>query len=423
MGWRKGMKCLYIKIFCAAALCLILFSACAARQDVNHDETLAAVIASGQLLNAETLGPVNPEMMQSLFTRWVGSNLIHRVEVMDLVRAHTLPIQMAFARRFNAAFEREGNVLYGIFVEPGQFVHAGDVLAAAIHEPTPLLLEQHRQAHQAVAQWQQQTTRERDRLQAEIEAARDTWDVCPIHLALLELELEVFLFNAQQRHTAYQRQAEALDAQLYGEQITAPFDGFVSSVNFMQAGDPVIPNQTILVLEDVSSVMFTVLPGAGMPTLAMPLTADETRVVFRYGDVLPVEAAGHRFYVRVANDPFSAGVQSQSVYFLTLLDWEGFMPVLDAFDRDWLAVSRLVFNAHHVFHVYSQGMVIQPRAVQWDADRPFVWVVDESGRSRRRFITISNAPVMAYEEFKTGMNIFYAHVIEGLSPGEWVGSQ
>jgi biotin carboxyl carrier protein len=399
------------------AACLVFLAACTGRGGPsNHDETLAAVIAEGKLLS------------HALGVEAAAFNL-YTVGEHNLVREHSIPASVVFARSRSLAFERDGNYFDGFTVRVGQFVNEGDVLAIANHEPTDIQLEQLRQAREAQERVRHELQQEAYRIQAEIEytkialgvAGPEEWERLTIRLGLLELDLQQFNTDAETRRRETAEQVEEIERRLGGEEILAPFDGVIASIaTAARVGNPVIARQQMLVIDDVSSLMLRAAPVADPRRFVEFMFEWEVPVTLRYGNVVPVTVMGHTFDVRVANDPFTETLYDNPSYFLTLIDPGDIGPVLEEVDHNWQMVRYFSFNVDVTNYLYGGGMQIPFQAIHHDVNRPYVLLYDD-GFAGRRYITQSHYFTVGLFDLPfPGWGRVYWHVLCGVEPGQRV---
>ncbi|MCL2216464.1 MAG: hypothetical protein FWB91_05510 [Defluviitaleaceae bacterium] len=352
------------------------------------------------------------------------------VQAVDIIRTYNLSAFVGFSHR-GLFFEYvERSFFSELYVEIGQLVSAGEVLASAWYEPTEIFLAQHRQARNDLNRFEQNDIpAERARRQGEIERTRQAMFEAPagereryaLMILMQEQSYESFVFESRQRLQNMREDVLEMESRLAGERLIAPFDGLVTARMPVSHGDPIRESHVIVVVQDLSDMMMGISVGLGVGRTA--LAEHEQGHVLRYGDVFPmaVVSPAFEFYVRVASDPFAGGRPRELWYMLEPVDPSDIERLLYAVDNDWLRFTRLNFHIHPTWHMFSNAMVLPQRAVRFDGLaplRPYVLLYD-NGVSTRRFITLGHheftGPEMGLE--RSGR---YFHILSGLEVGQKV---
>jgi len=373
----------------------LIFTACTRTQNPNNfDNSLHAAIADGFIMSIDNA------------TATAGREL-NLIEVTVTEGSAQRPVSTVaqFLIREDLSFRHADRYINNVYVELGQLVSAGDVLATTIFEPPDILLAQQRLLRQEVARFEADSSIEYSRLRSEIEELRmaltfatdNEWERHSLRLSLYELRLENFLLNRRhERENFRTRQADMYDM-LAAEQIIAPFCGVITFVANVTHGATLLEGQRIISIADTSSLYFI--------TVLAPDT------VIRYGDVFPLEVTNVvEFYVRVISDNFAAGLQGPHTrHYLAPVNPSDIDALLYAIDYDWLELERLRMRAYPTWNMFGEGILMSDRNIHYDGYRPFV-LVYENGSIGRRFVTLApyNLPMR------------YVYIISGLEPGQWV---
>lgn len=392
------MKSLYgrLTMMACAVMAVLLLSACSRTQiSYSFDDSLHAAIADGFLMSIDNADAATAREL----------NLIE-VTVTD--GSTPRPISTVAAQlliREDLSFKQADRYLDNVYVELGQLVSAGDVLASTIFEPPDILLAQQRLLRQELARFEVDYANEYSRLRSVIEELRlaltfatdDEWERYSLKLSLYELRLENFLLDRRHERENFRRRQNEMYDMLAVEQIIAPFCGVITFVSNAAHGATLLEGQRVISIADTSSLYFVVA------------LAPDT--VIRYGDVFLLEVTDvAEFYVQVVNDNFAAGLPGANTrYYLTPVNPADIDALLYAVDHDWLELERMRMRIYPTWNMFGEGIIMSDRNIHYDAYRPFV-LVYENGSIGRRFVTI--APY--------SLPMRYVYIISGLEPGQWV---
>jgi len=393
------MRSLYHKIFVLLLAATLLFSACSRTQSShNFEESLYAAVADGYLMSVDTARTAAGH----------EPTLIEIIASDGGVQEASSPATARLLTHADLSFQHVDRLLNDIYVEQGQIVSAGDVLASTIFEPPEILLAQQRLLQQEIARFESNFSIEQSRIRSAIEelrislavAADNEWERYSLRLSLYELRLEYFLLNSRRERESFRSQQAYMDDMLEQEQLIAPFCGVITFAATILPGSTIPEGQRIVSIADTSSLFFTV-----------PVTPN---VLIRYGDIFPLVVPDMtEFYVRVINDNFAAGLGGSGIYYLLApVNQEDMGTLLYAMDYDWLRLNRITIHIFPTWNMPDEGIRLPMRNIRWDAYRPFVMVY-ENGSIGRRFITIAESP------FPTR----YVYIISGLEHGQWVVEQ
>jgi len=375
-------------------MAVLLLSACSRTQiSYNFDESLDAAIADGFIMPLDNVGAVAGREL----------NLIE-VTIADGSAPRPTTVTAHLIIREDLGFKHADRYLDNIYVELGQLVSAGDVIASTIYEPPDILLAQQRLLRQELARFEADTAVEYSRLRSEIEelrlalafAADDEWERYSLRLSLYELRLENFLLNSRRERENFRRRQADMYDMLAVDQIIAPFCGVITFVANATHGATLLEGQRVVTIADTSSLYF-------IPSL-VPNT------VVRYGDVFLLQVTDvAEFYVRVVGDNFAAGLSGHTRHYLAPVNPADIDALLYAIDYDWLELERLRMRAYPTWNMFGEGILMSDRNIHYDGYRPFV-LAYENGSIGRRFVTL--APY--------SLPMRYVYIISGLEPGQWV---
>lgn len=381
MVLRKGMLCLCVKIF--AVVAVLFLGACGSADNDHVDYDLETAIYQGLIMSAYD--------MENGVDEWWLPQLME-LELVDMSRTRNVAINARFHIQKRLSFERADRYFGGFLVEVGDRVYAGQVLAYSTgYEPSELLLARHRIAVRELNRSISESSMEYNRRVLEIEDARfgvqtageDEWESYAIRLAVLELEFERFLLNRGRNIELQREHIAEMEEAISDEIIIAPFDGVITLIAMVSPGSSLIAGHVLITIVDTDSLYFT-------PALPSMIPDAEWRVLFRYGDIIPVSLRGEvEFYVRVVNDPFVAGLPGSSVFQLSPIDRnEVYRLLYEDYEGSWWDFVRQLKFAYPTWNMIGEGIVMPFWAIGNEDGRSFVFMYQE-GVMGRRFVTLA----------------------------------
>jgi len=415
------MKSLCAKFLPALSALLVsaflLLTACSAEEyyENGHDgepvDALAAAIYDGMIIALEDALAL------------AETYSVAEVRVADFVRTFNIIVNPTAARTDAPRFERhERSYLNGIYVEVGQIVSAGDVLASTRYDATDAFRTRHRHAVEELNLIDDEIVLERSRLRSIIEDLRDAvafaadsdWESYALELSFAELAYDEFVFESRQARERAREAADEMSEILAGEQLVALFDGVVIFVGVEQTMRLDFWWEdhwhNIVAIADPDSLIFVV-----EPFRFGDLDTEEHGYIVRHGDVLTVtvDRLDYSFDAVVVNDPNVDGGGITRI--LMPLNPEDIEPILRSVDYDFMAFSRLVFRSQATWHRHSGGVVVPTDAIQWDVNQPYVLLYDD-GFIGRALINVGNYTLM---DPALGPRQ-HTHVLYGVEPGQMV---
>jgi len=399
-----NLKFLFIPLFC------LLFFSCSI-EDAYETGTFDAAVSEGFLMALDDIEDVAAGRLPNPVA----------VQYRPMFGRPRPTVTVSFIIFEELSFRQADRVFNDLYVEPGQFVREGDVIASAHRDNTEIFVQRHLRAVDELARFEEDFEIGRDRRQIEIEDKRDElesaardWDRISMELAILQISYDDFVRDSQRAISNKRRDIAETETLMADEFITAPFDGLVIHVDRTIRPDvDVDDGQILAIVADVSSMVL--------------ITRGDMHII-RYDDIVPVTFADHQFLTRVANDPFAAGVRETEWFLLKPFDMEILPQIFAEFEYDWEAFRNNPMRvAHPQWNMFGEGIWIRSEAVFHETvrgevaipgmpnpTRTFVMVY-ENGVFGRRIVTLS--------PYATGG---YVHVVSGLVPGEIVadaGSQ
>ncbi|MCL2356499.1 MAG: hypothetical protein FWC70_04960 [Defluviitaleaceae bacterium] len=384
-------------------LFFLIFAACATDGEFESG-TLDAVVADGLLMPFEDIGDAAAGRLPSPVA----------VEYRPMPGRLRLNADVGFSVAEELSFELEDRIFNDFYVEPGQFVRAGEILASARRDNTEIFMQRHLRAIDELARFEEDFRDGRDRrsveiqeLRIELETARD-WERISLNLAIAEIQYEEFVRNSQRMMRDMRRDIADTRVLTADEYITAPFDGLVIHINRTIRPDlEVSEGVLVAIVADVNT---------------MNLNVQGNMHFLRYDDIVPVIFAEHEFLTRVVSDPFAGGERGTAWFILQPLDSQILPQIFAEFEYDWDAFRHNPSRfAEPHWNMFGDGIWVRQEAVFFEAirgevalpgmpppTRTFVMVY-ENGVFGRRIITLS--------PYTFGS---YVHVLSGLVPGEIV---
>jgi len=374
------MKSLLCKILLLMAA--VLLSACSAQSTYSFDESHEQAIADGMLLPIDTVADIVDENVY-----------VHPVGITNTAFRREIPVRAEFHVRKYLRFQHMDRYFGEFYVEVGQLVAAGDVLASSQSpEPSIMSLALLRQARQDLGYFEAAFTREYYRRLSEIEDTRlsvytepdGEWERYAIRLAMKELNLESFVADAARSRRYMREEIEEMESLIASEQLIAPFDGLVVFIANISSGDNFGEGQRIIGIVDTDSLVFT----ASRP---ITVPAYEWDVLIRYGDVFPFSVSREEiFYVRAVNDPIAAN--RYPLYYLAPLNPEDIESLLHYFEGCWMSLTSGVLHVHPTWNRIGEIIAVPELAVHSEThavtERHFVFVY-EDGQISRRFVLLA----------------------------------
>jgi len=350
-----------------AILAVLLLTACGAAAADDVEDQLSALEAQG-ILNPTHIG--DPQ----------GANFtLYEAQVGVIAQDVALQASLYFPVVRQLYFARTNGYFSGVFVQMGDRVQAGDVLAELHFDNEALEIEREIAATN-LRLFETRVREDEENRRHAIEAARfaleradeDDWVQQTLDLQRLEIRLAEFLQQTAQQRQHYINTIAQLDERIAPVQVIAPFAGVVTFTNQMLAGTYIRGWPRLVTVVDDSIIRFSMQAGLS---------------IVRFGDVFPLQLPnGGELDVRVISDPLLTGRAGQTASF-TLL------PTDEAAVWDFVndmgyyphAMTHFTFTAvPHIIRA-SGHVVIDSRAVH-SGDDDFVYIYYE-GQLSKRYIT------------------------------------
>ena len=334
------------------------------------------------LADAEAAGIIMP---QAYFDADESGSQIVRVELQDITTNTTFMAPITFPRQQDLYFD----ALYGditIYVEEGQRVQAGDVLAHLSFDIDTRLELDYFSAVQRLEQFDAEFAREQNRRRAEIAAAQ----YGSPQRRLLDTQLEHFVFVSGIARDTLLDEAADLAYLLLGENIIAPFDGIVTYI----VGPPynLRWNPLIATIVDDSTFFFQITMGDAQPLI------DRYNNI-GHGDIVTLRTTARHvvggveqpmleFDARVVTDSWASGMRGLFTYLLVPVDMNSFQEAVMLIEsengsRGMHNLPDLVIMAHvEIIHA-RDALTLPTDAVRFADPRNYVFVYNEGGLGRR----------------------------------------
>ena len=381
-------------------IALLFFVACNRTQISVTDEDLLALEERGILSRIDLEIAAN-------FT-------LYEVRVGDIDQELELRATLSFPVTRNLYFDRTNGYFSGAFVQSGQRVEAGDVLAEMSFDTEYFEIERNI-LHTRFLQFETRFAEEEAQRLSDIESSRSSLAVSDeegleraiLELARLELALRQFIFDSEQGRRYYHRRLADLDDAIAPAQIIAPFSGVITFASSIVSGSFVSNWPRVITIIDDSVIYFHV---------PAPVTA------VRFGDVFPMHVPTRSgtpdvIDVQVVTAPMAVEIRTQASPGLSVPGSHGDFPTfshivapvepIDFYGGqpyDFINATFLVFP--RVLWA-SQSTIIHSRALVRDDDVYFVYVY-EDGRLAKRYVTVG------------AMLGTQVQILTGLEPGQMV---
>jgi len=377
-----------LRFLLLSAAVLLFLTACAGAQPngVTEEDFIS-------LEQRGILSLMNPETAEN-FT-------LYEVRLGSIAQELTLQASLHFPVVRHLYFERTDGYFSGVFVQAGQQVEAGDVLAELTFETELLEIERYIMQN-TLNQFETRFAEEENRMRAEIAAKRyvfelsygdAAWEQMALELEQLELTLRRFIFDSHVTRQYHRRALANLDEAIAPAQIIAPFSGVVTSISQTASGTFINNWPRVVTIADDSVLRFTV-PGI--------ITG------VRFGDTFPLRINDYTMDVRVVSDPLLTG-RSTSAQQITLAPVEP-NDLTDFFARyeqrpyefinaSFIAMPGIIYA--------TDSVIVHSRAVIHDDSGDYVFIYHD-GRLMKRYVT--TGAVLGTQ----------VEILSGLMPGQMV---
>ena len=374
---------------------LFFFAACATGE--QSDFTLADAETAGLIMSRAHFEAVADE----------GGFEVVRVELQDITAGTTFMAPIVFPVERQLRFQATEGAI-GLYVEVGQRVREGDVLARLTSGMDTRLELDHFAARQRLEQFEEGFETELERRRLEIEAAgenmaaldedEDTSEYAKrqayLGLQLLELGLERFVFSGGITRDTLQNQVSVLYNLIDGEEITAPFDGIVTFL--ISRPFDLGTNPPIVTIVDDSVFFFEITMGDTQPMI-------DRYDNIRHGDIITLRAVGRQdadgterpvleFDARVVTESWASGMRGLFTYWLKPVDMQSFHEAMQIIETGGLPGPHNLLNLAiraNVEVVQGQNSLVLPNAAVRleEPNNNYVFIYN-NGRPGKRFIQI-----------------------------------
>lgn len=347
-----------------AITCTIVFLALSACQQLEaataEDVQIAQAVSDGLI--------ISPDELEAAGLAFTTAEVFHG----RLSRHSNVSVSLHFPVSVDLFFERSGGRLSYRNATERQFVEAGDVLFSVVFDVEALQVEE-QQLLLRMAEAERRHNSDMLRRRSDIEAMRnrlnpgmDEFDL-EIHTLRLEgFEAEyqnaIHQFRLQSREQ--QRQLHDIRERIEGEDIIAPFDGFIAWANVIRMNTAMDNRVHMVTLYDYNTFQFS---------------GWAARDVFRYGDIVMVsDRNGIPRETKVVSDPLADSVGRSETFEFILQAIDNNLEAQD-FAQEYLSANPLAVDV--------EGVIVPTRAVQAADGRRFVYVY-EDGIIRKRYVQV-----------------------------------
>jgi len=323
-------------------------------------------------------------------------------QLRDITTTYNFSVGFHFPPQERLTFQNTGGYVEAR-VSRGDFVQEGDVLAVLIsHDET--LHVNHRLAEIRLEQFERNTALTELNMQRAINTARDNlaaagpgeWEEMTLRLQLAEIQYEVFLVNSNAQRTTLANTLEELDVLIRGEEILAPFDGWISRI--ISGGTFIDDRRQIVTIANIKYFFFTVNDASGQIRFGDTVYIQSDREI---GGV-PILTA----YAEVVSDLFAVGPQRGAAPSLLLapLDRGAFFDTLESIDMDLSLAFALRYSITASSNMAPHAPSIPFAAVNSAGDRAFVHVYNNGILSRRYVEVGATTGTAGYTQIISGLD-------------------
>jgi hypothetical protein len=377
----------------------------------------AGVRQGFELADAEAAGIILP---QSAHDGAAGGRAFEIAEASerDLSTIISLTAQLIFPIERQLGFGgQEGEV--ALLAENWQLVSEGDVLALLTFDHDARLEIAYQAASQRLEQLEAEFDREHRARSAEMRETRARMAAssgnarrqASLELELLGIGLERFIYLSEAARSALEDEVLALAGKLDAEEIVAPFDGMVVSVD----GGPYALrwNPPIMAVVDHSIFFYQLTLSAEHPLMnrysIMGLGDKITLRSTQRHTVGGIERPILEFDALIVTDSWAGGVREAFTYLLVPVDMEGLIDTVRALDmgdpnNPLHTLFSLRFTAQIEVSLTATSLALPIAAVHEEDRRTFVYIYND-GRLNKRYVQAG---------FSVGG---YVQIISGLEAG------
>jgi hypothetical protein len=413
----------------AKGLCLLfllILSGCTAfiTTPANHEVSLELAMAQGHLIHFEA------EEVQSIRETFT-------VERRSITNEQMMTLTPTFLTQRDLRFAIPNRHLAAVYVERGDRVRAGDVLAELIplnaeeserlfirRENMRIELERFdRDFQNAYDQWQIDLMLAAEAVDF---AEDDDWVRAALELSRQEVRFRQFLFGQEANRERLERQLREINDVIAGDQIIAPMDGVVIFALSATAGTFMSWYPIIVTLASEDSLFFmdSFLEGAYV-------TWSGHGIRYTYGEILlvtvriPAAEAQLTFEAKVVNDPRATYAITQMRYLLAPLDRLELMDFLaeHGIDLAMIAPPRFEVIKSTTIHnalvvpaaaIGTTTIVYNPEGTARSVTYQHVYLYEDGQRRQQNIVTGASCLL----EFREGLT--YIEILDGLYEGQEV---
>ena len=319
-------------------------------------------------------------------TREIQWDVIRIGSIEQHLSYHVMPF---FPERRSLGFSGYGGEFSGAYVSVNDRVSAGDLLAELFTTSEALEIERDRlvlryNQHQARFETENQTLGR--------EIARSSG----LHREQLEHQLQQLIFYSNNYSEYLLGRINNINCYLVGEQIHAPFDGIITYVSRLEAGDYIhSPGQAIFEIACDSILHFSV-------------TGSTT--VIRHGDTFYIrqQSGNLEIYVQVISDPLASRARASEMQFILAAVCQDSMDeILDDAELTLLDLASIPFGLSTSIPLAVDAVLASRDAIHEEDDRNFVFIY-EGGNLLKRYVTLG---------VQFGNDV---QILAGLEPGQKV---
>jgi len=401
---KQLIRCAVLVLLCV--MCFSMTGACVVvtRQSYTFEDAVEAGVISAQ-------ENVSPDEQQP------GEYSIVSPVIQELIESRSLQALLFFPVEKDLFFDHtEGEVT--VFVEEGQHVSRGDLLATLCFDVDERYYIDYDAAVAHLERLEQEFSRERTRRRNEISRARE--ELPEQAVRLLEIELQRYNFQSSLTVFELEEEISVLRKSLGTEEITAPYDGMVF---FVFEGDSISLDNSarrIMRIVDPSDFFFQI-------SISATHSLETNYNIMGHGDIVTLiertesdeneadlSAPRMEFESRVVTDSWAAGQRQVISFLLKPTDIDGLMDKLleQSDDNPIHTLRNLRFSALIEYLATPKGITLPVVAIhrehthgpnnQITGEQHYVFI-DLDGNVEKRSVILGKT-VGGYVHIVTGID-------------------
>ena len=363
-------------LLCLALIALISLCACGGEQAGAYIEDISPGV-EGAIYDGIILFMEDAE---------ADAILLVQVELKDLYQEVPITANMRFSEVWGLSFSRT-NGYATIFVEEGDWVYEGDLLATLSFEDEEFIINR-RLAEIRLEQFDRDFVQSLQEMEYELANARERHSTATdrelaaasLAVQLLEAELQVFRHNQRIAREGIYNVLYEINSTIAGDNIYSPIDGIVGFT--IRDGSFLIDLRSAVIVFDETSFYFAIsIESRHIATLPAFVSRN---VILRYGDVIAMESSARAIYldedgeylysrpilefdVEIINDPLSIVWLNPTLddFIARPVDVPGFVQAIEEIAPNILDLHFASFSHGNLhFYLATDAMMVPSAALR-----------------------------------------------------------